>query len=206
MKIKVCGMREPENLAAVGALRPDYIGLIFYSRSLRYAGGAEPTALSTLPEEIRKVGVFVNETPETIRRTIERYGLDAVQLHGGESPEFCRELKEYVEVIKTFPVRSAADFAVCGAYERCCDLFLFDTKTEGYGGSGVAFDWNLLGAYRGGTAFLLSGGIGAEDVAKIRAIGHPRLAGVDLNSRFETEPGVKDVFLLEKFINELNHE
>lgn len=202
MKIKLCGMREPDNIRAAARLPLGWMGFVFYPPSPRYAGALPPVLLSeSWPETIRKTGVFVNETEERIHDIARRYGLDTLQLHGKESPDSCRRLRlSGREVIKAFSVAGAADLAACAAYEGCCDYYLFDTKTPHYGGSGCRFDWNLLAAYRGDTPFLLSGGIGEEQLGQLRRFSHPCWAGIDLNSRFETVPGKKDTGKIGRFL------
>lgn len=191
-------MRNPANIAEVAALEPDYMGFIFYEKSPRFAATLNPVAL---PDNVRRVGVFVNAPIAEIEDTAERYGLQTLQLHGSESPETCQKLrtKDY-EVIKAFGIETAEDFKQTAEYEGCCDLFLFDTRTPGHGGSGFRFDWRILDLYNGKTPFLLSGGISATDAQEILNIGHPCFYGVDLNSRFEIEAGLKDAGSLERFI------
>lgn len=204
MMIKVCGMTRPDNLEQVGSLGIDMVGFIFYPPSPRHVNGhLPPKTLSQAAAGKRKVGVFVNEKPGKIIETAHLYGLDAIQLHGDELPEDCDLLRPAYQVIKAFPIAGAGDFEATLAYEGVCDFFLFDTKGAKHGGNGTAFDWNLLKAYQGATPFLLSGGISADDALKIREIRHEKLAGVDLNSRFEDAPGVKNVALLKQFIANL---
>ncbi len=202
MIIKVCGMREPENIRAVERLGVDWMGFIFYPRSPRYVA-ARP---SYLPSACRRVGVFVNSSVEDILLTVKSFGLDYIQLHGSESPAFCAELKSAANsgIIKAFSIASADDFRRTAQYESSCDYFLFDTACAGYGGSGRTFDWSLLEAYNGQTPFLLSGGIGPDSVEPLRQLSHPRWAGIDLNSGFETAPALKDPALLQSFINQIN--
>lgn len=198
LKIKVCGMLDPKNIAAVAKLRPDYMGFIFYDKSPRYAASLDP---SILPPEIRRTGVFVDASFKQILHTAERYGLHTLQLHGNESPETCSKLQAAgYEVIKVFSVEREADMMKTVFYEEPCDLFLFDTRTPGHGGSGRRFDWNILDAYTGKTPFLLSGGISPFDANEILNLSHPMLYGIDLNSRFEIEAGLKNTELLERFI------
>lgn len=198
LKIKICGMLNPKNITAVAALKPDYMGFIFYPKSPRYAGELDP---SMLPDNVRRVGVFVNASAPEIENRAERYGLQALQLHGSESPETCQTLRaKGYEVIKAFGIETAADLAKTAEYEEHCDLFLFDTRTPAYGGSGLRFDWRVLDLYNGKTPFLLSGGISDTDIPKILNIEQPKFYGVDLNSRFEIEAGLKDAGLLERFI------
>lgn len=199
MLIKVCGMREPENIRDVAALQPDMMGFIFYPSSARYAGNLAPSE-TTCPG-IRKVGVFVNEQRERSLQLALRYRLDAVQLHGEETPEACRFLRNRgLQVIKALGIESPSDFLRTSAYEAVCDLFVFDTKTTSYGGSGRCFDWSLLEEYKGTVPFLLSGGLALEHAAQLKRITHPRFVGVDVNSRFELAPGLKDCETLSRFL------
>jgi phosphoribosylanthranilate isomerase len=202
MKIKVCGMKEPQNIRQLAKLSIDFMGLIFYPKSPRYAGYLLPEALSVLPESIKKVGVFVNEQPEIILARIEEYGLDVVQLHGDESVETCRLIREQCPVIKAFNISEKSDLEKACEYQDACDFVLFDTKTPQYGGSGQQFDWTILDAYKGNLPFFLSGGISANDTVEIQKIAHPLLYGIDLNSKFEIFPGVKDIEILERFVYE----
>lgn len=199
--IKICGMKFPENITTVAALHPDFMGFIFYPKSPRYAEPLDIETLNSLPKSIKKIGVFVNEDMENILTIAHKYNLDGVQLHGTELESMCAELHKagYI-VIKAFPIAEAYNFKVTKKYEGTCDYFLFDTKTEAYGGSGVKFNWGMLDEYTGDTPFLLSGGIAADDAEAILKIEHPQFAGVDLNSKFEISPGLKDVELLKQFI------
>lgn len=191
----MCNM---DNIRAVAALDPDYMGFIFHPASPRCVTSPEP--LDT-PSTIRRVGVFVNARTADILTTAARYRLDTLQLHGGETPDQCHELKTAgYEIIKAFGISDKKDFTLTADYIDCCDLFLFDTRTPAHGGSGRRFDWQLLENYAGPTPFLLSGGISPRDAKEISKIEHPMLYGVDLNSRFEIEAGIKDLNLLEPFI------
>ena len=204
MKIKVCGMREPENIRALAKLPIDWMGLIFYDRSPRFAGNLPPDALACLPGLVKRAGVFVNQPAQVILEKVKTYSLATVQLHGAETPDVCRELKQNgLEVIKAFAIAKGSDFAVCKDYEAVCDYFLFDTKSPNYGGTGLQFNWLLLKHYTGNTPFLLSGGIGKESAGEIKKIAHNRLAGIDLNSRFETTPGVKETTKINQFRKEI---
>lgn len=201
MKIKVCGMTQPENIREVSALPIDMLGFIFYPPSPRSVNGHfPPGALTGAAVGKQKAGVFVNETPGRIIETAHVFGLDTLQLHGAETPEECAMLRPAYQVIKAFPIAEAADFEATSDYEGACDFFLFDTKGPRHGGNGVAFDWNLLEAYQGNTPFILSGGISVDDALKIKQIRHEMFYGVDLNSRFEVAPGVKNIELLNQFI------
>ena len=206
MLIKICGLREPENIREIAALQPDYMGFIFYQNSPRFAKNLDVGLLNALPASIKKAGVFVNENLENILTYIQKYDLDAVQLHGADNKRLCREIKEEAKtmVIKVFPIMASYNLKVTKDYEDAADLFLFDTKTDLHGGSGQKFNWNILHDYQGEKNFLLSGGISADDVKAIRKIEHPRMIGVDLNSKFEIRPGLKNAALIRQFIEELN--
>lgn len=201
MLLKICGLKYPENILAVAALKPDFMGFIFYPRSPRYAEPLDSKTLESLPATIKKIGVFVNEDIENILTIAYKYKLDGLQLHGSELVDMCRKLKKlgYI-IIKAFPIAEAYNFKVTKSYEGVCDYFLFDTKTDAYGGSGVKFNWQMLKEYTGETPFLLSGGIAADDAEAIQKIEHPKFAGIDLNSKFEDKPGLKNIYVLKEFI------
>ena len=188
-------MREAENIREVEALGIDLMGFIFWPKSSRYV--SERPAY--LPEKAKRVGVFVDETIEKVKDIAKTYQLDLIQLHGKESPNYAEKLSDY-RLIKAFNIASADDFAACAAYEGKVDFFLFDTKGKSVGGNGEKFDWRVLKAYQGKTPFLLSGGIAPDDAARIKAIRHPQYAGIDLNSRFEREPALKDINKLKTFL------
>ena len=216
LNIKVCGLTRPENIQRIAEIEVDYLGLIFYERSSRYAKSDELRAWlatnRTLLGRASKVGVFVNAGVDTILNTVHDYELDFVQLHGEESPGYCRELNllwsvntlRGAKIAKAFSITPDFDFAATEAYSSSCELFVFDTGGQAQvGGTGRQWDWRILDRYHGSTPFLLSGGIGPDDAAAVTNIEHPALAGVDINSRFETEPGVKDVGLLKTFAGEI---
>jgi phosphoribosylanthranilate isomerase len=211
MKIKVCGLKEPDNINAVASLAPDYMGFICFDRSPRFIGDLPFEILDRLPSSIKKTAVFVDESESKINQLTEAYGFDAIQLHGDESPDFCNSFKSKVEVIKAFGLHPGFDFDKLDAYNGKVDFFLFDTKTELHGGSGKAFDWNILDKYNLNVPFFLSGGLGLENLEAVKNIDHPQFYGVDLNSRFETSAGIKDVEKLTKafelikrsYVNEL---
>jgi len=204
MKIKICGMKFPENIKSVAALQPDLMGFIFYPKSPRYAEPLDMETLQTLPTSMKKIGVFVNEDLERILTLVFKYKLDGVQLHGIENAEICQKLKAAgLIVIKAFSIAEAYNFRVTKAYEGVCDYFLFDTKTDAYGGSGVKFNWEILNDYSGETSFLLSGGITSDDVEAILKIKHPKFVGIDLNSKFELKPGEKNIELLRGFLKKI---
>jgi phosphoribosylanthranilate isomerase len=198
MKLKICGMKFPENMLEVGSLLPDYMGFIFWEKSVRHFDGIIPE----LPKSIKKVGVFVNETVAGILEKIAKHDLQAVQLHGNESPEFCVDLKNKidhsVEIIKVFSVNDDFDFEVLIPFESVCDYFLFDTKGKLPGGNGTTFDWEVLKNYPSTKPFFLSGGIGIEELENVKQVLKTNLPiyAIDVNSKFEIEPGLKNIELL----------
>ncbi len=221
--IKVCGMREPNNIrevesavansklytlrSAEGRLQGKnstlfLMGFIFWPKSSRYV--SERPAY--LPTQCKRVGVFVDEDIEMVKRIADEYCLDYIQLHGHESPDYCAELAGY-KLIKAFNIATAADFALTEAYEGMADIFLFDTKGKSVGGNGEKFDWNVLSEYRGETPFLLSGGIGPDDAkfltSHLSPLTSKKCVGIDLNSRFELAPGLKDINKLKQFLEQL---
>src|SRR6478736_3739627 len=197
MKLKICGMKYPENILEVGSLLPDYMGFIFWEKSARYFDGDMPD----LPKSIRKTGVFVNESFSVIEAKVAKYDLQAVQLHGQESVEFCSELKTKfgasIEIIKVFSADENFDFSVLKPYESVCDYFLFDTKGKLPGGNGTTFDWKILEKYPSTKPFFLTGGIGIAELDSINEISKTNLPiyAIDINSKFEIEPGLKNVQL-----------
>jgi len=198
MKIKVCGLRDAENIKEVLALEPDCIGLIRYERSPRYISNLDEAGLSELVETILKTGVFVDEDAENIQQLIDEHGLNAIQLHGNESADFAAAFKNKVVVLKAFGVGENFDFEQLKNYVGKVDFFLFDTKTVAHGGSGDTFDWSILNGYNLEVPFFLSGGLSVDNLHEIEKIKNPRFYGVDLNSRFETSPGMKDIDKLKK--------
>ena len=205
MKLKICGMKYPDNILEVGSLLPDYMGFIFWDKSARYFDGVIPQ----LPKSIKKVGVFVNETAEIILAKAQKYDLQAIQLHGQESVEFCQELKDKmnssIEIIKVFSVDDSFDFEVLKPFETVCDYFLFDTKGKLPGGNGTTFDWKVLENYPSSKPFFLSGGIGIEEMEAVKEIAKTNLPlyAIDVNSKFEIEPGLKNIEKLDSFKNNL---
>lgn len=189
MKVKICGMKFPKNILEIGALQPDYIGFIFYPKSKRFVGeNFSQKSIEKLPKTIKKVGVFVNESVENILKIQKQFSFDTIQLHGDESVEMCSILQQNgIEVIKVFSVDNYFDFEKTKPFESVCELFLFDTKTEKYGGSGKAFDWKILEKYNLEKPFFLSGGLGLNNLKKIKQINHPQLIGLDFNSQLEDE-------------------
>lgn len=198
MKLKICGMKHPDNILEVGSLLPDYMGFIFWEKSARYFDGIIPE----LPKSIKKTGVFVNTTVEDILNKIKKHDLQAIQLHGSESIEFCKNLKKTlskeIEIIKVFSILDTFDFEILKPFESVCDYFLFDTKGKLPGGNGTTFDWKVLENYPSTKPFFLSGGIGIEEMAAVEEISHTKLPiyAVDVNSKFEIEPGLKNINLV----------
>lgn len=207
-EVKICGMKH--NVSEVAQLLPDYLGFIFYEKSPRNFSGAIPA----LPANIGKVGVFVDASLQFISEKIQKYQLDVVQLHGEESAQFCRELRAVnlspkhgpVKIWKVFGIRDSFDFSRLAAFEGVVDRFLFDTKGKAKGGNGYTFNWEVLNEYSSKTPFVLSGGIGLEEVPQLKAILKTTLpvVAIDINSRFEIEPGLKDIEKLKRFTNELS--
>lgn len=205
MKLKVCGMKYVENIQQIAALKPDYLGFIFYDKSKRNFEGIIPQ----LPKEIKKTGVFVNEYLEIVVSLIEEYQLEAVQLHGDESIDYIEKLKEYVpkvEIIKVFGIKDDFDFEILKSYETIVDFFLFDTKGKERGGNGVTFDWSVLKNYNSTKPFFLSGGIGLQQIKEVQNILNTDLPiyALDVNSKFEIEAGLKSVKNIKKFKNEIS--
>lgn len=204
MLIKVCGIKQADNARAIELLVPDMMGFIFYTKSPRYVGiEPESAPFENKHKAIRKVGVFVNESDETMITLIDKFRLDYVQLHGNETPEICSTMKLYSQVIKAFGISSDFNFDSLSMFEGTCDYYLFDTKTDGYGGSGNRFEWSVLDQYKLNTPFILSGGVGEENIADIDRLNHPMFSGIDLNSKFEISPGLKDVKKLSDFISKI---
>ena len=203
MNTKVCGITQLKQLQQLDGLDIDFAGLIFYKDSPRYVGDKIAAVdLKNSDFDLKKVGVFVNADYDEIMQVVEDYGLDVVQLHGDESPELCEELSEEVEVIKAFKVsdsKVSIDEMVAD-YDEVCDYYLFDTaSSELEGGTGKQFDWKLLTKAKIEKPFFLSGGIGVADIAKVKAFRHPDYYAVDINSKVEKEPGIKDMGLVLQF-------
>lgn len=228
MIIKVCGLREPDNIRAIMGLGVDMMGFIFCKSSKRYVASV-PSHTGLLPDYAgrtaaalrkndtqmpKRVGVFVDEMPQNIITAVYNYHLDYVQLHGSESPVLIENLRRTIEpdirrgvkFIKVISVGSEDDVKRWREYDGVADMLLFDTKGEAAGGNGCKFKWTVLDAYDGTIPFLLSGGIGLDDAENVLSFSHPAFAGIDLNSRFETAPGLKDVALLKAFISKIRNE
>jgi phosphoribosylanthranilate isomerase len=195
MKIKVCGMREEANIATLAELKPEFVGFIFYDKSPRYVGEAfDENVLKSLPKSIKKVGVFVNANQDFILRTVKKYDLQFVQLHGNETPDFCRSLKmRGINIIKAFSVDENFNFTSLNNYKPHADFFLFDAKGLQPGGNGVAFDWAVLKNYDNEKPFFLSGGLSLENVEQVAELSGLKIYGLDVNSKFEIEPALKDI-------------
>ncbi len=198
-------MRDRENIQALLELHPDYIGFIFYERSVRFVGEQfDPAVTALVPEDIGKVGVFVNADPDDIIRKTDQYDLDYVQLHGRESAAYCIRLaNEGTRIIKAFGVDDTFSFSGLDEYNDSCRYFLFDTRTPSAGGSGKKFNWEILKKYHLTKSFFLSGGIGPDDVKETTGLRHLNIHALDINSRFETMPGNKNIDMVRKFIKEI---
>ncbi len=203
LKLKICGMKH--NTTAVVELQPDYLGFIFYDKTPRNFEG--PT--QKVSPDIKKVGVFVDATLNFVLQMIEKHDLNIIQLHGNENPSYCEELKgllsqKTIELWKVFSIKDTFDFNLLKPYEAIVDKFLFDTKGKNKGGNGYTFNWTVLKDYPSKKPFVLSGGIGLEEIDDVKSLLKTNLPvyAIDVNSRFETEPGLKDITALKK----LNHE
>ena len=197
-------MKYQENITEVAQLQPDYLGFIFYEKSVRFFDGSIPK----ISENIKKAGVFVNASPEEIVSKVNTYDLDAIQLHGNESPEFCQALHFLdIEIIKVFSIKDNFDFDLLKPYEALCDYYLFDTKGKLPGGNGYTFNWKILKEYPSTKPYFLSGGIGLEDVENIKSFLSTDTSkycyAIDVNSKFEINPGLKNIEKLKEFKTQL---
>lgn len=225
MKLKICGMKYQDNMTQVAALQPDYLGFIFYDKSARNFD----TSIPQISDSIKKTGVFVNEDLNNVIEKITEFNLQAVQLHGSESSEYCSKLSYHfeqsekshgeipqslhsfrndrLEIIKVFSIKDEFDFSVLKPYEEVCDYFLFDTKGKLPGGNGYTFNWNVLNNYPSTKPFFLSGGIGVNQIEDIKKFQQSEASkycyALDVNSKFEIKPGQKNIELLKKFIENL---
>lgn len=200
-------MKHPTNVVDLLKLPVNYVGFIFYEKSARFV---EQEAAAFVgfdkigSQGIKKVGVFVDAPIEFVKARVETFGLDYVQLHGKETVFYCTQIRQLgIRIIKAFSVDASFVFTLTDAYQYDCDYFLFDTKGKLPGGNGVRFDWSILKKYKGTTPFFLSGGIGPEDLAAIKSLSFPRLQAVDVNSKFEVEPGLKNMEKVSEFVHEL---
>jgi phosphoribosylanthranilate isomerase len=206
IRVKVCGMTNSVNIKLVAEAKPDFMGFIFYPGSQRYIGKDPDTTLfRNIPENIRKAGVFYNESNDTILDLSFRKGLDLIQLHGDESPLSCMQLRSSgLTIVKAFSIGDDFNFETLGKFMPVCDYFLFDTKTSTPGGSGKKFNWTKLAEYSLDKPFFLSGGISPDDANLVKSLENSGLFAADINSRFETSPGIKDPVLIKKFIEKIN--
>jgi len=205
LKIKVCGMKHSDNIQNVAALQPDYLGFIFYPKSPRNFDGE----ISKVNDNIKKTGVFVNAEIDFVLEKVTKYNFKAVQLHGSESAEYCKKLRNSIpeiEIFKVFGIKDTFDFTILTDYEDIVNYFLFDTKGKEKGGNGYTFDWSVLKKYTSKTPIILSGGLGLGELEKIEQILKTDLPiyALDLNSKFELEPGLKDAKLLNEFLQKLS--
>lgn len=202
MKIKVCGMREAANMQAVDAFGIDYMGFIFYEKSPRNC-----TETIQTPINAARVGVFVNSSMQQVEDTVAAQQLKLVQLHGNESADYCKVLKDKgIGVIKAFRVDQYFDFQLLQVYEGSCDYFLFDAKGAQYGGNGIQFDWNILQRYSLKLPFFLSGGIDLQSLAAIKNLQIPQLYAIDVNSKFEIKPGLKNIEMIEQLTQQMSFQ
>ncbi|MBR5069054.1 MAG: phosphoribosylanthranilate isomerase [Bacteroidales bacterium] len=210
MVIKVCGMRDARNIRDVEALVVDILGFIFWPGSKRYVVERP----DYLPVNAKRAGVFVNASPNEVVQKVKDYGMHYVQLHGGEDLAYVTSLKKQLadsmdkmpRIVRAVHVASRSKVHEAMMWDGIIDGILFETPTTGYGGSGESFDWNLLSSYRGNTPFFLTGGIGPQSLQALLEFEHPQWIGVDLNSRFESSPGIKDIALLKPFVEALRAE
>lgn len=206
MKLKVCGMKYQDNIEQVAGLQPDYLGFIFYEKSARHFDAPQIPKISST---IKKTGVFVDANLDFVLEKINQYNLQAVQLHGKESPLYCKQLqKESIEIVKVFSIKDEFDFSILKPYEDACDYFLFDTKGKHPGGNGYTFDWNVLNNYPSTKPFFLSGGLGLNEVEDIKQFSNSKASkycyALDVNSKFEIEPGLKNISILKEFKKSLS--
>ena len=201
--VKVCGMRDADNIRKVEQCSIDWMGFIFWPKSSRYVSQMP----EYLPENCKRVGVFVDASIGDVMTIAEQYNLDLIQLHGQESPSYITQLRPHlpaaVKMIKALNIATAEDLKATKRYEGNVDYFLFDTKGKMVGGNGEKFDWSILEAYTDKTPFILSGGIGPDDAERVRAFQHPRCIGIDLNSKFEISPALKDADRLKSFLSSI---
>lgn len=195
VKWKVCGLRD--NIKQVASLMPDFMGFIFYPKSPRYVGTT--FVMPEIKKPIKKVGVFVNEPVDKVFSSIQKYNLDYAQLHGHESPGYCTKLRRKgVNIIKAFQVDESFDFEILRPYQDTVNYFLFDTKSEQYGGSGITFNWQQLKKYSFDKQYFLSGGISLENIEGLKGVDQSKVFAIDVNSKFENRPGFKDVEMLKQ--------
>tara|TARA_B100001093_G_scaffold519368_1_gene608073 strand:- start:23028 stop:23648 length:621 start_codon:yes stop_codon:yes gene_type:complete len=201
IKLKVCGMKLENNISEISKLNPDFMGFIFWPKSKRFFNEKS----IRISDKINKVGVFVNQDYDFIIDKINNFELDFVQLHGEEDYQFCKKIKTQCKLIKVFNIGADFDFEILNSFESVCDYFLFDTKGDSYGGNGIKFDWKLLKKYPSKKPFLLSGGIDLKDFTEILEIKELKipLVGIDINSKFEYEPGLKNIKKVEELLKKM---
>lgn len=202
MIIKICGMRKADNIREIEEIGPDLMGFIFWEGTKRNVSSIP----DYMPSRCKRVGVFVDADEEFISNHVKEYKLDFIQLHGHETPAFCERLHQVlpdIKIIKAISVKDTDDIRNANIYNGVADYFIFDTKCKCVGGSGEQFDWDILNNYENDIPFLLSGGISPEDVERVKAFKHPMMIGIDLNSKFELSPALKDVVTLKEFINNI---
>ena len=205
LKWKVCGMRDPVNIAQVLSLEPDYMGFIFYEKSPRYVGASWDGPGNDFGSRTKKVGVFVNQEVAEVEALSEQYHLDLLQLHGNESPEDCRKLSMGgYKLIKAMGLKEHEDMEKLDDYKPWVSYFLFDTPSDQYGGTGQSFNWGLLKNYDNELPFFLSGGISLTNIEEIKGLEGLSLAAIDVNSRFEVEPGLKNTVMLKKLKDKIS--
>lgn len=200
MKLKICGMREAQNITDLIKIEPDFIGFIFHEKSPR---NVVSKIQITIPKSINRVGVFVNQNQNFIEQKFEEFDLNFIQLHGTESPEFCQKMQNAgFKIIKAFNIHADFDFKILKKYVPHCDYFLFDAFGKNAGGNGIVFNWNLLENYHEKKPFLLSGGIDETMTEQIKGFKHEFFAGIDINSKFEISPAFKNIEKIKQFKND----
>ena len=206
MLVKVCGLNNRNNILDISKMNIDLMGFIFYNNSPRYFNNAlNFDEVRQIPKTIKKVGVFVNASINNLLNTIAHYDLDFVQLHGNENPEYCKELMQYVKVIKTISVNDKNSISEINNYTNVCTYFLFDTASPSYGGTGHPFNWQLLEETTIDIPFFISGGVSIENITEIKNLNFKNFAGVDVNSKFEINPGLKDLNKIQQLIKEKDY-
>ena len=208
MKLKVCGITQLEQLKQLDEIGVNYAGLIFYEQSARcIIDKLKADDVKNFPFALKKIGVFVNAEEEYILKQVENFGLNIVQLHGDETPVFCSQVSNHITVIKAFRITQTNEQNIdwmIKPYEEYCDYYLFDTnRKNAYGGTGEKFDWKVLNENKINKPFFLSGGIGVNDIEKVKAFEHPFFYCVDVNSRVEIADGIKDINMVREIANEL---
>lgn len=203
IRIKICGLKDPGNIEEVAALSPQFMGFILYEGSLRYISLKDSEReLKKIPGNIQKVGVLVNEPYESAVKIAESGVFDILQLHGNESVDYCRKMSANIKIIKAFPISNSFPVNMAD-YQPWCSFFLFDSSGDKPGGTGKKFNHNILSSYSSNVEYFLSGGISPDDHAYIKSLGYDKMTAVDLNSKFEIKPGVKNIDLLKKFIEKI---